>query len=748
MHPWDPDPERQTTGGVPPKPSWAPPPAAGSTAVAPAGPPASAWVSPPPPVAPPGAQGAPAGGPGVPPPAGWPAASPSASAPGATGARDSFVAGAIGAGAALVSAFLASGVLAAVVANATGGSSSVRFPVARAGAWLFGLAFGAPLAVSSGGSASSYGSVAVGVDVHIPVPLILLVACVVTAALTVRSQHARPVLEPARVLAAAACAAVVPALVGLVTALASATSAGSSGAQIFTGNAQAGISALPAAAYPALILFAVSALARFGAGGVRVPPGLVQAGFGPSVRAAGDYLVLTAVLASVVGLAIALATDPPSVGGVLGGWLVLLPGLGVLGAQLAAFAPAEMSGSGAGSLGGVGSLLSSAGLSGGSGSASGSQSLTVFGGDAPGWTWALLLIPVLGIVVAGVRYTLRRPASTTPPLGAALLTGLLLTAVVFVLDLYLRLTASVTGQASTSFLGGASGSGAGGISIGALGYLSALVVGALIPLVGWMLTPGLYRSAPGLLRATASLPVRSRPILAVLPARSGRQASGAPAVGGHGRTGALVLGLVLLLIAAGTGVAAGRSLVDDSAATTSSVASTDVPQPDYVPPTEAAPSYAPDPATETPSYTPDPTPTAAPTVSAGGIDLAAVATDPAVGGVADTLDSYFGAINRHDGLAAVSNFDPSGAMNANDPKQVATFQHDTSTSSDDEIVIHGIGPDPANPSGYLVSVSFRSQQAPSFGPGGNEACTMWNLSYHMTPQFKLLRSSGATHSAC
>jgi hypothetical protein len=660
------------------------------------------------------------------------------------------VAGAAGAGAALVTAFIASGVIAALVANAMGDSSSATFPVARAGAWLFGLAFGAPLSVASGGSAARYGSMSLGVDIHVPVPLILLVACVVTAALTVRSQRARPVLEPARVLAVAACAAVVPALVGLVTALASATSGGSSGAEIFTGSAQAGISVLPAVAYPALILFAVSALARFGAGGVRVPPGLVQAGFGPSLRSVGDYLVLTAVLASVVGLAIALATDPPSVGGVLGGWLVLLPGLGLLGAQLAAFAPAELSGSGTGSLGGVGSLLSGAGLSNGSGSASGSTSLTIFGGDAPGWTWALLLIPVLGVVVAGVRYTLRRPASSTPPLGAALLTGLLLTAVVFVLDLYLRLTASVSGQASTSFVGGASGSGAGGISIGALGYLSALVVGALIPLVGWLLTPALYRSAPGLLRATASLPVRSRPILAVLPARSGRQPGGAPAAGGHGPTGALVLGLVLLLMAAGTGVAAGRSLVDDSSSTGSSLASPDVPQPDYAPSTEAAPSYAPDPATDTPSYTPDPTPTptAAPTVSPGGIDLAAVADDPAVGGIADTLDSYFGAINRHDGLAAVSNFDPSGAMNANDPKQVATFQHDTSTSTDDDIVIHSIGPDPGNPAGYLVSVSFRSRQAPSFGPGGNEACTMWDLSYHMTAQFKLLRSSGATHNAC
>ena len=57
-----------------------------------------------------------------------------------------------------------------------------------------------------------------------------------------------------------------------------------------------------------MILFAVSALARFGAGGVRVAPGLVQAGLGPSLRAVGDYLLLTAALASVVGLAVALAT--------------------------------------------------------------------------------------------------------------------------------------------------------------------------------------------------------------------------------------------------------------------------------------------------------------------------------------------------------------------------------------------------------------------------------------------------------
>jgi hypothetical protein len=632
-----------------------------------------------------------------------------------------------------------------VVADATRGASGAVFPVARVGAWLFGLGFGAPLTFVAGGSASSYGSGSVGVNIHLPVPLIMLVAGVVTAALTVRSQRARPVLEPAGALVAAGCAAVVPAVVGLVTALASATSSGASGTRIFAGNAQLGLSTLPATAYPALVVFTVSALARFGAGGVRVPAGLVQAGIGPALRAVGDYLLLTAALTSIVALAVALV-DTSSVGPVLGGWLLTLPGLGLLAAQLAAFAPLEMSGASGGSLSGVGSLLSSAGLSGGSGSAAASKSVTLYGGPAPAWTWLLLVIPVVGIVVAGIRYTLRRPASTTAPVGAAVLTGLVLAAVLFVLDLYLRFGGSAAGQASTSALGGASGSGAGGIGIGALGYLSALVVGALVPLVGWVLTPMLYRGAPGLLRATASLPFRSRPVLAVLPPRRGSHPETEPA-GRSAASGALVLALVLLLAAAGGGVAAGQALADPTTDPQTTSADAGV-QPTYVPPTEAAPSFPADPATQTPSFTPDPTTASAPTVSAGGIDLSAVAEDPVVSDVAGTLDNYFGAINRHDGAAALSNFDPSGALNPNDPSQVAQFQRETSTSTDDQVVIHYIQPDPGTAGGYLVSVSFRSRQAPSFGPGGNQACTLWNLSYHMTAQFKLLRSSGAQHTAC
>jgi hypothetical protein len=55
---------------------------------------------------------------------------------------------------------------------------------------------------------------------------------------------------------------------------------------------------------------------------------------------------------------------------------------------------------------------------------------------------------------------------------------------------------------------------------------------------------------------------------------------------------------------------------------------------------------------------------------------------------------------------------------------------------------------PAPAGGYLVALSFRSQQDPAFGPGGSEGCTNWSLTYRLTAQFKLLGSQGATHVAC
>jgi hypothetical protein len=78
---------------------------------------------------------------------------------------------------------------------------------------------------------------------------------------------------------------------------------------------------------------------------------------------------------------------------------------------------------------------------------------------------------------------------------------------------------------------------------------------------------------------------------------------------------------------------------------------------------------------------------------------------------------------------------------------VDRFSQDISTSSDDQVVIHAIQPDPSNAGGYLVTLTFRSQQDPALGPGGNEACTNWGLTYRLTAQFKLLGSQDATHVA-
>jgi hypothetical protein len=136
------------------------------------------------------------------------------------------------------------------------------------------------------------------------------------------------------------------------------------------------------------------------------------------------------------------------------------------------------------------------------------------------------------------------------------------------------------------------------------------------------------------------------------------------------------------------------------------------------------------------------------TQSPGGIDLHAVAADPVAPRVADTLDTYFSGINAHDGAQAAAAFDPSGTIDPTDPAQVAQFQQDISTSTDDQVIIHSIQPDPVAAGGYLVALSFRSQQDPAFGPGGNEACTNWSLAYRLTAQFKLLGAQGATHVAC
>jgi hypothetical protein len=110
------------------------------------------------------------------------------------------------------------------------------------------------------------------------------------------------------------------------------------------------------------------------------------------------------------------------------------------------------------------------------------------------------------------------------------------------------------------------------------------------------------------------------------------------------------------------------------------------------------------------------------------------------------MDTYFTGINAHNGALAASVFDPSGIVNPNDAQQVATFSRQISTTTDEQIVIHSIAVNASG--GYLVALSFRSHQAPSYGPGGNEACTDWNLTYSFTGTYKLIRSTTAQHTTC
>jgi hypothetical protein len=121
-----------------------------------------------------------------------------------------------------------------------------------------------------------------------------------------------------------------------------------------------------------------------------------------------------------------------------------------------------------------------------------------------------------------------------------------------------------------------------------------------------------------------------------------------------------------------------------------------------------------------------------PTLSPGGINIAAVARNPYEHAVVAMFDTYFDGVNTHNPTEATSVYDPAGVVNPNDPAQVERFGEQTSTSIDDQIVVHSISAN-ANTSGNLLaSVTFRSRQAASLGPDG-ETCTNWSLIYDLSP---------------
>ncbi|MEV6924424.1 hypothetical protein AB0M46_07935 [Dactylosporangium sp. NPDC051485] len=124
---------------------------------------------------------------------------------------------------------------------------------------------------------------------------------------------------------------------------------------------------------------------------------------------------------------------------------------------------------------------------------------------------------------------------------------------------------------------------------------------------------------------------------------------------------------------------------------------------------------------------------------------------PAVAGV---FDRYFAAVNARNATAALGVMDPGGSINQGDPSAVKRFTDGISTSTDDDIVLLALGPDPTGKGVLQARVTFRSRQEPGKGPKGreSEACTRWDVTYSLTQpgggEYRIWGSTGAGSRPC
>jgi hypothetical protein len=154
-------------------------------------------------------------------------------------------------------------------------------------------------------------------------------------------------------------------------------------------------------------------------------------------------------------------------------------------------------------------------------------------------------------------------------------------------------------------------------------------------------------------------------------------------------------------------------------------------------------------ATSLPTSTPTVEPTRDTVVGLVTIDPLAAADDRGVA-VATMFEAYFRGINTRDIASTMVHYDPAGVINPNDTAQVTGFAQAVSTTTDTDIVLHRIG---TADNGVQAVVTFRSQQAPGYGPKGrpNEACTAWDITYTLSgaaqSHYRIL-GSNATNRPC
>jgi hypothetical protein len=156
--------------------------------------------------------------------------------------------------------------------------------------------------------------------------------------------------------------------------------------------------------------------------------------------------------------------------------------------------------------------------------------------------------------------------------------------------------------------------------------------------------------------------------------------------------------------------------------------------------------------TETTADSPSPSPPEpSPSETAAGI----VVISPSVGDsratdVATMFNTYFSGINSRDYQVAASVFDPSGPINPNDPAEVSTMAKGLATTTDSEVLLREVAD--ATDGTVRAVVTFRSSQAPGYGPKGHEqeTCTQWSIVYSLRQTangYLILRTKG-TSSRC
>jgi hypothetical protein len=138
--------------------------------------------------------------------------------------------------------------------------------------------------------------------------------------------------------------------------------------------------------------------------------------------------------------------------------------------------------------------------------------------------------------------------------------------------------------------------------------------------------------------------------------------------------------------------------------------------------------------------------------SVGVVAIDQAVTDPRVAEVAAMFDSHFSAVNAKNYAQALAAYDPAGVINPNDPAQASAYQRDISTTTDDQIMLRGIGPDPSGKGVLAARVTFRSTQRAGFGPKErpNETCTAWDVTYTISRPagaYKIFAGK-ATNSPC